>query len=126
MTTVDSPGIAAARAYLDSLLSHDPSAVRLAAAAVRFENGEELGSSGAEILHSLATCEQYKPLREIRDLRIREWGNNVIARYLLDIETGGVALATVRIDEHFLIEDNEIAAITVVYEPCDGPTGTTP
>ncbi|NEW39877.1 hypothetical protein [Nocardia cyriacigeorgica] len=120
MTSTDSPRVAVARAYLESLISHEPSAVRLTADAMRFENGERLGSSGPEILESLATGEQYKPLREIRDLRWHEWDSNVVARYLLDLETPEAVIATIRITEHFLIPDDAIAAITVVFEPFDG------
>ncbi|GAA4482769.1 hypothetical protein GCM10023094_33360 [Rhodococcus olei] len=116
MNHTDSARVAAARAYLESLITHDVSAVRLEPAALRFENGEPCGSSGAEILHELATGEQYKPLRQIRELEFREWDSNVIARYLLDLEIGE-ATTTVRITEHFVIKTDEIGSITAIFEP---------
>ncbi|SEM02294.1 3'(2'), 5'-bisphosphate nucleotidase [Rhodococcus maanshanensis] len=119
MNDTDSTRVAAARAYLESLITHDVSDVRLVPDAVRFENGEACGSSGAEILRELATGEQYKPLQKIRDLEFREWDSNVLARYLLDLETAEAATATVRITEHFVIENDQIGAITAIFEPAD-------
>jgi 3'(2'), 5'-bisphosphate nucleotidase len=116
----DTVRVAAARAYLESLLSHDVGEVRLTPDAVRFENGEPCGSSGAEILHQLATGAQYRPLREIRELEFREWDTNVVARYLLDLDTAEATTATVLITEHFVVPTNEISAITAIFEPGDG------
>ena len=96
----DSPRVAMARAYIRSLISHDASHVRLAADAWRVENGQRTGETGAEIRHRLEHGPEYRPLRRVRNLKFHEWGNNVVARFLLDIAAGGTD-TTVSITEHF-------------------------
>jgi len=117
MTQNESRNIELVHTYLESLISHRVEDVRLADDCKRFENGMDCGWSGQAILDSLRDGPQYLPLREIRELTFRDLGAEVVARYLLDVEIEGGALATVVLTEHFVIADDRIAAITAIYEP---------
>lgn len=112
----DSPRVAMAREYIDSLVTHDAGKVRLARHCHRYENGQRTGDSGEEIRAMLETGGQYRPISGIRDLEFREWGADVVARFLLDMTTGRDTL-TVAITEHFSIPSAEIDAITAIIEP---------
>lgn len=112
----DSPRVAMAREYIASLVSHDASKVRFARHCHRYENGQPTGSSGDEIRSMLEAGAQYRPISAVRDLGFREWGSDVVARFLLDITTGRDTL-TVAVTEHFAIPGTEIDAITAIIEP---------
>ncbi len=112
----DSPRVAMVREYLNALLSHDATKVRLAADCFRVENGTRTGDSGPEIIRELETGAQYRPLTAIRDLTFGEFGTDVVARFLLDM-TVGEQTHTVALTEHFAVPGAEIAAITAVIEP---------
>ncbi|WP_430331912.1 3'(2'),5'-bisphosphate nucleotidase CysQ [Rhodococcus sp. ACT016] len=112
----DSPRVAMAREYIDSLVTHDASKVRLARHCHRYENGQRTGDSGDEIRSMLETGGQYRPISAVRDLEFREWGTDVVARFLLDMNAGRDTL-TVAITEHFSIPSAEIDAITAIIEP---------
>ncbi|WP_305094597.1 3'(2'),5'-bisphosphate nucleotidase CysQ [Prescottella sp. R16] len=112
----DSPRIAMAREYIDSLVTHDASKVRLARHCRRWENGQPTGDSGDEIRTMLETGAQYRPVTGVRDLTFREWGSDVVARFLLDM-TAGPGTLTVAITEHFAIGGAEIDAVTAIIEP---------
>ncbi|GAB2661603.1 3'(2'),5'-bisphosphate nucleotidase CysQ [Prescottella soli] len=111
-----SPRVAMAREYIDSLVTHDASKVRLARHCHRYENGQRTGDSGDEIRSMLETGGQYRPISGVRDLEFREWGSDVVARFLLDMNTGRDTL-TVAITEHFSIPSAEIDSITAIIEP---------
>ncbi|WP_027503007.1 3'(2'),5'-bisphosphate nucleotidase CysQ [Rhodococcus sp. UNC363MFTsu5.1] len=112
----DSPRVAMAREYLASLVSHDASKVRLSADCFRVENGQRTGDSGPEIIAELEHGEQYKPITGIRDLEFREWGPNVVARFLLDMGAGEHVIS-VAITEHFAVPGGEIESILAIIEP---------
>ncbi|TJZ75727.1 3'(2'),5'-bisphosphate nucleotidase CysQ [Rhodococcus oryzae] len=112
----DSPRVAMVREYLSSLVTHDASKVRLAADCLRVENGQRTGDSGPEIIAELEHGDQYKPITGIRDLEFREWGPNVVARFLLDMGAGA-HVVTVAITEHFSIPGGEIESILAIIEP---------
>lgn len=112
----DSPRVAMAREYIASLVSHDASKVRLARHCHRYENGRRTGDSGDEIRSMLETGERYRPISAVRDLEFREWGTDVVARFLLDMNAGRGTL-TVAVTEHFAIPSAEIEAITAIIEP---------
>lgn len=115
----DSGRVAMARAYLDALLSHDATKVRLAVDAWRVENGQRTGESGAEILDELENGERYRRIHGLRELRFREWADNVVARYLLDVSRSPASVRTVRVTEHFGIPAGEIQSILAIIEPHD-------
>ncbi|MFC7449528.1 3'(2'),5'-bisphosphate nucleotidase CysQ [Rhodococcus daqingensis] len=116
----DSPRVAMAREYLSSLVSHDASKVRLSANCFRVENGQRTGDSGPEIIAELEHGDQYKPITGIRDLEFREWGPNVVARFLLDMGAGENVI-TVAITEHFAVPGGEIESILAIIEPHVAP-----
>ncbi|MGO4203589.1 3'(2'),5'-bisphosphate nucleotidase CysQ [Rhodococcus sp. TAF43] len=112
----DTPRVAMAREYIDSLVTHDTSKVRLARHCHRYENGQRTGDSGDEIRAMLENGAQYRPISAVRDLEFREWGTDVVARFLLDMSFGRDTL-TVAITEHFAIPSAEIDSITAIIEP---------
>ncbi|MEE2033764.1 3'(2'),5'-bisphosphate nucleotidase CysQ [Rhodococcus chondri] len=114
----DSARVAMARAYIRSLVGHDASHVRLAADAWRVENGQRTGDSGVEIRDRLEHGPEYRPIRRVRDLIFREWDDNVVARFLLDVSAGSGPDLTVSVTEHFRIPAGEIRSIVAIIEPC--------
>lgn len=115
--TADSGRVAMAREYIESLVSHDATKVRLAPGAWRVENGRRTGESGREIREDLENGEQYKPIRRIRALEFREWDHNVVARYDLEFGVSSSAVITVHVSEYFDIPGGEIESIMAIIEP---------
>ncbi|SNS84565.1 3'(2'),5'-bisphosphate nucleotidase CysQ [Rhodococcoides kyotonense] len=109
----DSGRVAMAREYIKALVSHDATKLRLADACRRVENGRSTGDTGQFICDDLEQGQQYKPIVAVRELNLREWGSNVVGRYLLDLD-GGI---TVSVTEHFEIPAGDITAITAIIEP---------
>ena len=109
----DSGRVAMAREYIDALVSHDATKLRLGQACLRVENGKNTGDTGQFISNDLEQGQQYRPISGVRDVRFREWGTSVVARYLLDLDGG----MTVAVTEHFEIPAGDITAITAVIEP---------
>ena len=109
----DSGRVAMAREYIDALVSHDGTKLRLGQACLRVENGKNTGDTGQFISNDLEQGQQYRPISGVRDVRFREWGTSVVARYLLDLDGG----MTVAVTEHFEIPAGDITAITAVIEP---------
>lgn len=116
-TRVDTEREAVARAYIDSLLSHDASAVRFAPDATRVEAGLKTGWSGEQMRRDLEHGPQYRVIQGIRDLEMSEAGDVVSTRYLLDSGVAGVKLLTVEITETFEIPDGTIHAIVAHISP---------
>ncbi|WP_243770101.1 hypothetical protein [Amycolatopsis acidicola] len=111
------PAADAAHAYIDALLSHDASAVPLAADAHRVENGLPTGSSGADIRWQLENGPQYRVIDAIRDVTVTTDGDQADAHYLLDAGVLGVDLATTEITEHFDVRGGEIHYIEATITP---------
>ncbi|WP_106180198.1 hypothetical protein [Prauserella shujinwangii] len=108
---------AAARAYLDALVTHDASAVPLARDARRVENGIPTGFSGADIRWQLEHGPQYRVITGIRELTLTVRGDRVDTRYLLDTGLLGIDLVTTEITEYFLVRDGEIRYIDATIVP---------
>lgn len=100
--------IAIARTYLDALVSHDADAVPFAPDAVRYEQGVKTGRSGNHLRRSLNRGPQYRVIRRIYDLTATVEGDVVRTSYRLDAGLLGRRLATVRIDEDFLIPADDL------------------
>ncbi|TCN55684.1 3'(2'), 5'-bisphosphate nucleotidase [Rhodococcus sp. SMB37] len=113
----DSARVAMARAYIQSLISHDASHVRLAEDAWRVENGQRTGNSGTEIRDRLESGAEYRQIRRVRDLTFHEWHHDVVARFLLDITSGPNEVTTVSVTEHFDIPAGDIRSIVAIIEP---------
>lgn len=79
--------IATANTYLDALLSHDGSKIRLAPDARRTENGGVTGDSAAEIRKSVSPPTPDQVNTGIRDKRWFVDGNQATVLYLLDTST---------------------------------------
>lgn len=104
----DTPKQAVARAYIDSLLSHDSSAVKFAPGARRVENGVTTGFSGPRLSKALNKAFYYRSILAIRDIELTESGDTVHARFLIDAGLRGRRLVTVRVEERFLVPDGTI------------------
>jgi hypothetical protein len=117
--------ISAATSYLDALVSHDSSQVRLAPSAIRTENAYDTGDSGPQIANDLATNAQYLVVHDVRDVRWFVDGDQAIAFYLIDAAVPGVNVqfATVHLAERFQVESGLITQIEAI--DCTHP-GLTP
>lgn len=67
MSPTDETLIAGARAYVDALLSHDPTAVPLAESCTRAEMGVRTGRNGPHIRRSLARGPQFRIIHAVSD-----------------------------------------------------------
>ena len=106
--------IGIAQSYLDSLLSHDASAVPLADQAYRIENGVYMGSTGAEIRAALEHSSM-SFLNRIEDVRWYAAPGSAVAFYTLYVDAGDAGEALCRIGERFRVFDGELVEIEVVY-----------
>lgn len=114
--------IAAARAYIDALVSHDASAVPLAAAAVRYEMGLKTGRDGAHIARSLERGPQFRVIAGVRDVTAWREGDTVRTRYLLDTSLAGLNLVVAEVTEDFtILGDGRIHRIDARIRPRRGP-----
>ncbi|WP_072688204.1 3'(2'),5'-bisphosphate nucleotidase CysQ [Rhodococcus marinonascens] len=113
----DSGRVAMARAYIDALVSHDATKVRLADNAWRVENGQRTGESGAFIRDELENGFQYQAIQAVRELSFHEWGDNVVAQFLLDLGATQTEVTPVRVTEHFGIPAGEIQSVMAIIEP---------
>jgi hypothetical protein len=105
--------ISAATSYLNALVSHNSSQVRLAPSAIRTENGYDTGDSGPQIANDLATNAQYLVVHDVRDVRWFVDGDQAIALYLIDaaVPVVGPEFATVHLAERFQVEGGLITQI---------------
>ena len=114
---VDSPNQTTARAYIDALVSHDASAVLFTPDATRVEAGLQTGFSGPQLTNDLNHGIQYRIIQGVRDLVVKEVGDTVHTRYLLDAGVGPQRLMTVEIVESFTFENGAIDRIVATISP---------
>jgi hypothetical protein len=107
-----SPAEAAARAYIEALVTHDASAVPLAEDAHRVENGIPTGCSGEDIRWQLDNGPQYRVITAVRELTVSVRGDHVDTHYLLDTGLLGIDLVTVQVTESFVVPEGLISQIT--------------
>lgn len=112
----DACKIAAAQAYLDSLVTHDADDVPFAPNATRTENGFNTGRSGEEIRHDLNTSPKYWVIMRLRDLEVSVSGDTVTTDYVLDVGIAGVQLGSSRVHETFLIRNGKILTIIATFD----------
>ncbi len=67
----DGQRVTAAKAYVDALVTHDPSAVPLDAGCLRIEMGLRTGRNGGHIARGLAGAPQFKLIHTISDFQAR-------------------------------------------------------
>ena len=111
--------IAAARAYIDALVSHDGDAVPFAPECTRVEQGIKTGFSGKHLRRSLTRGPQYRIIAATSAPEYTVDGDEVRARYLvLTTVSAGGRRAAARVDETFVIpSDGLIHHIRVRFHP---------
>jgi hypothetical protein len=103
-TASDTDRIAAARAYIDALVTHDAGAVPFAPGCTRVEVGLKTGFSGAHLRRSLTGGLQYRVIRETTEPEFTVVGESVRARFdLLTRPSIGGRRVGAHIDETFVI-----------------------
>jgi hypothetical protein len=116
----DDERIAAARAYIDALVSHDADKVPFAPGCTRIEFGVKTGFSGDHLRRSLNGGLQYRVIREASVPEFTVEGDVVRARFDL-VTKPSLAGRRVgaHIDETFVIpaEDGTIHRIKAVVRP---------
>lgn len=105
----DSGRVAMAREYIEALVSHDATTLRLAESCRRVENGEITGETGRFIRDDLEQGARYRSISGVRVVSIEESDIGVLARYRLACDG-----ATTVVTDFFEIPAGEITAITTV------------
>lgn len=116
--------IATANTYLDALLSHDGSRIRLAANARRTENGMDTGDDAATIRKSVTTPTPDEVNTGMRDKRWFVDGDVATAFYLLDTSTlppSPAHTTTTHLVERFRLERGLITQIEAIFWVAPGP-----
>jgi hypothetical protein len=116
--------IATANTYLDALLSHDGSRIRLAANARRTENGMDTGDDAATIRKSVTTPTPDEVNTGMRDKRWFVDGDQATAFYLLDTSTlppTPLHTTTVHLVERFRVKRGLINEIEAIFWVAPGP-----
>ena len=103
--------IQAATAYLDSLVSHDPTDVPLHADAWRKENGADTGTGGDAIRKALRS-EIMDVVKGYREVRWYVDGPEAVAFYVLEVDGG----SELPVAERFRVEDGLIREIEAVFD----------
>lgn len=107
--------VAVARAYVDALVSHDPSGVSLHGECTRTEMGVKTGRSGSHIARSLARGPQFRLIHRISDFSADVDGHTVSTRYWVHVRPKVIGLAA-HVSESFVVdEDNRIRAIVARF-----------
>ncbi|MFW0787502.1 hypothetical protein AAFP35_23645 [Gordonia sp. CPCC 206044] len=107
--------IAAARAYVDALVSHDPSGVALHPDCTRIELGLKTGRNGAHIARGLERGPQFRLIHRISDFTAEVDGHMVTTRYWVHVRPKVIGLAA-EVHESFVVdEDNRIRAIVAKF-----------
>lgn len=114
-TSTGDSRIASARAYVDALVSHDPSSVSLHPDCTRVELGVRTGRNGAHIARSLAHGPQFRLIHRISGFRATADGPHVSTRYFVHVRPKSLGLAA-RVSETFVVDDdNRIRAIVARF-----------
>jgi hypothetical protein len=101
------------RAYIDALTSHDASRVPLADDAYRIENGEFVGTTGAEIRAALE-AQGMSVVNRIEDVRWFATTGSAAAFYRLFVDIGDDLQAVCCIGERFRVYREQLAEVEVV------------
>lgn len=104
MALADADRIAAARAYVDALVSHDASAVQLDPGCTRIELGVKTGRNGDHIRRSLNGGPQFKLIHTISEFVAEVDGSTVNTTYFVHVHPRALGLAA-RVSESFEISD---------------------
>ncbi|MGH3636676.1 hypothetical protein [Mycobacterium sp.] len=120
MAVAEADRIAAARAYIDALVSHDGDSVPFAPDCVRVEQGVRTGFSGNHLRRSLNRGLQYRIIAATTTPEYTVSGDEIRAVYnvMTKPSLGGRQVAA-RVDETFVIPaiDGKIHHIRVRFHP---------
>ncbi|GAC68098.1 hypothetical protein [Gordonia soli] len=109
--------VAAARAYVDALVSHDAGDVSVHPDCTRVEFGLKTGRNGPHILRSLARGPQFRLIHRISEFSATVDGHSVATRYLVHVRPKALSLAA-EVRETFVVdEDDRIRAIVARFGP---------
>jgi len=111
----DAARIAAAKAYVDALVSHDASAVSLHPDCTRVEFGVKTGRNGPHIARSLARGPQFRLIHRISDFEAEVDGHSVSTRYYVHVAPKFLGLAA-KVSETFVVDEgDQIRAIVARF-----------
>ncbi|MFT3660159.1 MAG: hypothetical protein QM809_01815 [Gordonia sp. (in: high G+C Gram-positive bacteria)] len=117
MPSDDARLIAAARAYVDALVSHDPSAVPLHPACTRTELGVTTGRDGRHIARSLAHGPQFRLIHAVGDFTATVSGRRVETTFVVHVRPKALGLGA-RVVESFEFDDEDlITRIVARFSP---------
>lgn len=115
MALDDQEKIAAAKAYVDALVSHSNGEVRLHPDCTRHEMGVKTGRDGGHIARSLVFGPQFKLIRRISDFTATVDGDRVDTDYRVHVRPKALGLSS-RVTESFEIDDvGRIVAIVAKF-----------
>lgn len=115
MPVDESRRVAIARAYVDALVSHDPSVVSLHPDCTRVEFGVRTGRNGPHITRSLARGPQSRLIHAVSGFTATVDQHTVTTRYFVHVQPRALGLAA-EVRESFLIDDDgRITAITARF-----------
>jgi hypothetical protein len=120
MPATEAERVAAARAYIDALVSHDADKVPFAPGCTRIEFGVKTGFSGDHLRRSLNRGRQYRVIRETTVPEFTVDGDEVRARFDLVTKPSFAGRRVgAHVDETFLIpaQDGTIHHIRAVVRP---------
>jgi hypothetical protein len=107
--------IAAAKAYVDALVSHRSGDVSLHPDCTRVEFGIKTGRNGPHIARSLARGPQFRLIHRISGFEAEVDGHTVTTRYFVHVHPKPLGLAA-PVSETFVIdEDDRIRAIVARF-----------
>ena len=128
--------VSAATTYLDALVSHDATHIRLDPNVVRTEQGHNTGSGAAAIVQSLSLPTFDESIIDKRDVRwfVDKPNHEAVAFYILDVGAEPnplvpfvrptVATGTVHLSERFRVDNGLITEIEAIFSvstvPCQG------
>lgn len=95
-----------ARAYVDALVSHDPSGVSLHPECTRIELGVKTGRSGAHIARSLARGPQFRLITRVSGFVAEVDGHTVVTRYFVHVRPSVLRLAA-PVSETFVVDETD-------------------
>lgn len=109
--------IESATAYLDALVSHDPSKVPLAENAKRWENGVNTGQNAEAIRNGLKNYFGFKTIQNLHNLRWLVDGNQAIVFYLIEsnFPYTHIHYGTTHVVERFKVQQGLIEEIEAIF-----------
>lgn len=117
MVLDDDEKVSAAKAYVDALVSHDPSPVPLHPACTRTELGVKTGRNGGHIARSLARGPQFRLIHAVSDFTATVEGNRVDTSYLVHVRPKALGLGARVIERFEFDDDGLITAIVANFSP---------